>query len=343
MEDWKNENLELDTEIAIEAIGGSEELYCMLLKQVIRRIPENIQSMDKKLMEDCDLHSFAIIVHGLKGSLRQIGHHRLASLSDMLETGAKDGDLTFCHERYGELKDDLLYFYEQAESLLQDSQDRTKTGVDVCNISVYFDELKRAKTAADEYDTLTAMGIISQLVNKHFDEQTDMLLSSAMNELEAFQPLSALMHIEKLINLCGEAQPQPEPKDIMTKILVVDDNHANLTLINGILSEHGFKVYPVDSGQTALRFLAKQRPDLILLDMEMPDMSGEEVFTAITSNPEHIGIPVIFLTGNSDFESEVKAFRIGASDYIRKPVYDVILLARVRMQLELSEYRKNKI
>lgn len=127
----------------------------------------------------------------------------------------------------------------------------------------------------------------------------------------------------------------------MYKILVVDDNPANLTLIHGIMCGHGYKVYPVDSGQTALRFLEKQTPDLILLDMEMPDMNGEEVFRAIASHPEHAGIPVIFLTGNNDHECEIKAFRLGAADYMRKPISDIILLARVGMQLELSAYRRS--
>lgn len=129
----------------------------------------------------------------------------------------------------------------------------------------------------------------------------------------------------------------------MHKILIVDDNPANLTIISGILSGHGYKVYPVNSGRTVLRFLEKQRPDLILLDMEMPDMNGEEVFRAIAFDPKCAGIPVIFHTGSDDQECEVKAFRIGAADYMRKPISDVTLLSRVGMHLELAAYRNKNL
>lgn len=93
------------------------------------------------------------------------------------------------------------------------------------------------------------------------------------------------------------------------KILVVDDDAANLTLIKGILSDL-YKVYPIDSGADALEFLEMQHPDMILLDAEMPEMSGKELFGFIKSDPKLSDIPVIFLTGNTDTESEAEAFRL---------------------------------
>ena len=123
------------------------------------------------------------------------------------------------------------------------------------------------------------------------------------------------------------------------KILVVDDNSAHLALINGILSNH-YLVYPVDSGATALKFLDKHIPDLILLDVEMPKMSGPELLRIIKSNPKLSDVPVIFLTSHKDMETEISVFKLGASDYIHKPVNDIIVLARVKIHLELAAYRK---
>lgn len=122
------------------------------------------------------------------------------------------------------------------------------------------------------------------------------------------------------------------------KILVVDDDTANLTVISGILNGL-YKVYPVVSGEMALKFFERQKPDIILLDVEMPMMSGTELFHLIKTMPALSDVPVIFLTGNIDTESEIKAFKLGVSDYIRKPVSDVIMLARVKMHLELKELR----
>lgn len=125
------------------------------------------------------------------------------------------------------------------------------------------------------------------------------------------------------------------------KILTVDDNPGNLTIINGILKEF-YKVYPVDSGATALRFLEKQKPDLFLIDVEMPEMSGVELFGKIKADSRFADTPVIFLTGNTETEGEEAAFKLGASDYIRKPINDTILLARIRMHLELAALREGR-
>lgn len=123
------------------------------------------------------------------------------------------------------------------------------------------------------------------------------------------------------------------------KILVVDDVAVNLNMIKGILGNI-YKVYPVNSGATALRFLEKQIPDLILLDMEMPEMSGVELLRILKADPGLSDIPVIFLTGNSDPNSEAESIGLGVADYMRKPVNDVIMLHRVAMQLELASLRK---
>lgn len=127
--------------------------------------------------------------------------------------------------------------------------------------------------------------------------------------------------------------------EVPKKILVVDDDAANLTVIDGILSGL-YKVYPVISGTIALKFLEKQHPDLILLDIEMPEMNGIDMFNIIRSKQGLADVPVIFLTGNTDADSEAEAFRLGVSDYIRKPVIDIIMLTRVKLHLELSELRQ---
>lgn len=119
------------------------------------------------------------------------------------------------------------------------------------------------------------------------------------------------------------------------KILVVDDDPASLSLVLGILSEM-YRVYPISSGEDALDFLSMQQPDLMLLDMEMPDMNGKELFSIIKKNQKLSDIPVIFLTGNIDNESEIEAFKIGAADFIRKPINGFVLLKRVQMHLTIA-------
>lgn len=124
----------------------------------------------------------------------------------------------------------------------------------------------------------------------------------------------------------------------MKKILVVDDSKMILAVISGLLSD--YTVYTADSGAKALEFFETQHPDLILLDLIMPEMTGTELLQIVKADKDLCHIPVVFLTGSEDSQNEAYAFELGAVDYIHKPVDSVVLLARVKMHLELDAYRK---
>ena len=121
-------------------------------------------------------------------------------------------------------------------------------------------------------------------------------------------------------------------------VLIVDDNTTNLKLAENTLKPH-YRVTLLISGEQALKFLMKNRPDLILLDILMPGMDGFETIRHIKANPYTKDIPVIFLTAKSESISEVNALNLGAADFIAKPFVPEIMLRRVSMQIELSLYR----
>lgn len=122
-------------------------------------------------------------------------------------------------------------------------------------------------------------------------------------------------------------------------ILIVDDDVTTLRLLQEFLqSEH--RVRPAPSGATALAFLNHTIPDLVLLDVEMPDMDGYDVIRAMKSNERWKNIPIIFLTGIEDQEKEETAFNLGAVDYILKPFSVGNVRARIRLHLELEFYRQ---
>ncbi|MEI7834584.1 MAG: response regulator, partial [bacterium] len=102
-------------------------------------------------------------------------------------------------------------------------------------------------------------------------------------------------------------------------ILVVDDTLANLQLLTAMLKERGHKIRPVASGMLALQAARHKPPDLILLDINMPDMDGFTVCAALKSDPLLADIPVIFISANTDTMDKVNAFAIGGVDYITKP------------------------
>ena len=118
-------------------------------------------------------------------------------------------------------------------------------------------------------------------------------------------------------------------------ILVVDDMAENLRLLASILEPLGFEVRPVTSGRQALAAAEHAPPDLVLLDVSMPEMSGYEVCEVFKAQPELREVPVIFLTAHSDIADKVKAFSVGGVDFISKPFHPEEVQARVKTHLAL--------
>ena len=132
-----------------------------------------------------------------------------------------------------------------------------------------------------------------------------------------------------------ESQPSPYIADI----LIVDDTLANLQLLANMLKGEGYKVRPASSGVLALQAVAKKQPDLILLDIKMPEMDGYEVCSALKNNPQTRDIPVLFISALSDVSDKIKAFNVGGLDYINKPFQFDEVKARVSTHLKLKAYQ----
>ncbi|MDY6825176.1 MAG: COR domain-containing protein [Thermodesulfobacteriota bacterium] len=119
-------------------------------------------------------------------------------------------------------------------------------------------------------------------------------------------------------------------------VLVVDDNLLNLKLLTTTLDNHGYRTLMATDGPTARQFAVTEKPDLILLDVKMPDEDGFEVIKQLKSNPVTASIPVILISGMSELESMLTGFELGAVDYITKPFHPLEVLARIRNHLLLS-------
>ena len=122
-------------------------------------------------------------------------------------------------------------------------------------------------------------------------------------------------------------------KGEMNRILVVDDEPSNIQILAGLLQEH-YIVNAATSGAKALELATTQQPDLILLDMVMPEMDGLEVCRALKADPASADIPVIFVTGMTDPENEERGLAAGAVDYIFKPVSPPVVRARVKIHIQ---------
>ncbi|MGB7895638.1 MAG: adenylate/guanylate cyclase domain-containing protein [Microcoleus sp.] len=130
---------------------------------------------------------------------------------------------------------------------------------------------------------------------------------------------------------------QPSSEKLRGRILIVDDSLNNLLLLELILSRKGYTVEAASSGQQALDSVDLAQPDLILLDIMMPDMDGYEVCSRLKAIDRTRGIPIIFLSAVVQASEKVKAFNAGGADYITKPFQTVEVVARVENQLRLRE------
>ena len=133
-------------------------------------------------------------------------------------------------------------------------------------------------------------------------------------------------------------KPNSQP-GVKPAILVVDDTPENIDVLRGILgADYSIKI--ATSGELALKVVATQLPDLILLDVMMPGMDGYEVCRQLKGNPRTRTIPVIFVTARAETGDEVQGLELGAVDYLTKPVIPAIVKARVQTQLALRQARR---
>lgn len=130
------------------------------------------------------------------------------------------------------------------------------------------------------------------------------------------------------------------PDSVKASILIIDDTPENLTLLSTMLCEQGYKVRSVTKGSSGLRGAQAVPPDLILLDINMPQMNGYEVCQRLKADPRTCEIPVIFISALEDVLDKVKAFMVGGIDYITKPFQVAEVLARIETHLTLRRLQR---
>lgn len=123
-------------------------------------------------------------------------------------------------------------------------------------------------------------------------------------------------------------------------VLVVDDQMRNIQVVGTILTQEGYEVIPASSGAQALQRVAARLPDLVLLDVVMPEMDGFEVCKKLREHHDTATLPVIFVSAADDADTVVRGLQAGGTDYVSKPFNRAELLARVRNQVELKRARE---
>lgn len=140
--------------------------------------------------------------------------------------------------------------------------------------------------------------------------------------------------------VCNISQKNPTFSHYRKNILIVDDELFNLKLLSGMLASEPYNLITVTSGREALTKIDEQPPDIILLDIMMPEMSGFEVTRQLKNNPKTRNIPIILITALTEYQDKIKGFEAGADEFLNKPVHTDELLARIQSLLSMKEYHE---
>jgi len=149
-----------------------------------------------------------------------------------------------------------------------------------------------------------------------------------------------LQSIPSTMNNSSQFLSSPAAKLTRANILLVDDEPKNLKLLSDLLEEQGYQVRQAINGAIALEAINLAAPDLILLDICMPELDGYSVCQKLKANPQTKDIPVIFVTAFDEPWNKVKAFSVGAVDYIHKPFKVIEVLARIENQLKIKQLQQ---
>ena len=125
------------------------------------------------------------------------------------------------------------------------------------------------------------------------------------------------------------------PTPSRTPVLIIDGNPSNLRVVIGHLEAYALDILTALDGETGLDRARRGRPDLILLDVQLPGIDGFETCRRLKANPETSAIPVIFMTASAHTDSKLRGFEVGGVDYVTKPISAPELVARVKAHLEL--------
>ena len=220
-------------------------------------------------------------------------------------------------------------------------------------IGNYFSDLQRTillttlQGSRKTYDQIAEeCGYSPKYVKQDVAPKLWQLLSQALNQKITKSNIKAILErqmryqppvVEPSLPVALSPVPSAAGKG---NILLVDDRPENLKLLSDLLEEQGYEVQQAINGVVALQAIAIACPDVILLDIHMPELDGYTVCQRLKANPQTQDIPVIFISAKDKAWDKVKAFSMGGSDYITKPFKTVEVLARVENQLKVRRLQQ---
>ncbi len=195
------------------------------------------------------------------------------------------------------------------------------------------EEFGRIRDLIDRFETDEAANLVNKLSEATYTRAIDDTIKAIKTAMEGFDHDHAAVLAVKLVELAASAKPDAEPEASKKKILAIDDVPDILNTVRSVLKDK-YIVYGVTNHMAALKFLTNNSADLILLDIEMPDMDGFTLLGIIRKIKAYEATPAVFLTGSVTVENVVKSRKAGGNDFIKKPLDVQVLLAKMAKYLD---------
>ena len=310
---------------------GSEKLFYELLGDFYKLIDSKSDKL-LKCLEDNLIKDYTIEVHALKNTARMIGAMELSQLSFELEKLGNAKDVEAIKEKspahielYRSYKDKLKAYGENK------SEDTVTVSVEeIKNI------LTRIHDAMDTFDLDEADAAMKELEGCELPDN----IKAKCQELSVYVSDVAM---EEVIKLTEEIRDELDNMNDCCEhplIMIVDDDEINTKAITEMLKDR-YRIVSLNSAKKALEELENNIPQLILLDVHMPEMDGHEFIQILKRNEQYADIPVVFLSSDEDLNTEVKGLNEGAMDFIKKPLNKVLAIPRIERIIELSHLQKH--
>lgn len=303
---------------------GSEELLLGTIENFYKLIDIKSIKIEECLSEG-KIYEYTVEAHALKNTARMIGALELSELFLQLESMGKEENLAECKRRTPE----ALELYRSYKELLKDVKGKGPERVETDAQSI-IEVLQRLHDAIDIFDLDTADAAMAEFDNYSLPKDLQPLAKKLDIAL-------AEVAMEEVLELTEEMCRQLEKRAL---VLLVDDDEINRYVVAKLLKDD-YRMIVAESGEAAFAILKQQTPDLILLDVYMPQMDGHAVLRQLKATEKYADIPVIFLTGDEDESTEIQGFSEGATDFLRKPLRKDVAVQRMNRIIELSYLQKN--
>ncbi|MBF0177469.1 MAG: response regulator [Magnetococcales bacterium] len=339
----------LDSRLGLKRIAGNHALYRRLLQRFVRTYDTVGEELSQAFADGEIKSAVRGRLHALQGLAKNIGAVPLYRVALELETGLTDGR----RSNDAALQATLATFHNRLHALVSGIKEKilqSSQRVSSCSMAgipnVVVDKARAVPLVIALASHLSSHsvqvdGLLTELGELWSGTPAILAFQELQKQVQSYNFKEALEGLQRMatsagIDLSGECPPLPTSE--RNRILIVDDLRSNVDILKEILGD--FDCFVALDGEQALRVARNlPAPDIVLLDIMMPDMNGYEVCQHLKSNPDTSGIPVIFVTARREVSDQAEGFRLGGVDYITKPFNAQIVRHRVLNHLELKRHR----